>query len=243
MTCLVRSVGWVRSWCILLMLLMPGLAAAAAPLSLYFFVPSNLRSHELEKLLRKSLPGVEVTVFGRVADFKTALETTPPDAVIALRPVLEEFALKPELQGMLGTEDSEAYVVLSTETGLTREGLAGKVVGTVDLLGHKKMGAFVSMLLGVGGPVKIQSVTKAEDLLPLLQFKSADVVLVPESALSGIKSRSRMDFQTLKLESARVGRAAVAFPVAEHRAQMEQQISAMPREIGEAFGVGSWRKN
>ena len=202
----------MRTLVLLVLLWLPGRALAAEGMTLYVFSPTSGRTHEVEKKLKKALPSVEVTVFGRLADFRNALTNAPPDAAIAPRPVLEELSLKPELQGLLGTEDSETYVLMSTEPGLTRDALSSKVVGTIDLLGHKKMGGFVALLLGVKAAPKILSVTKTEDLLPLLQFKSADVVLVPESALETLKSRSQMDLQILRLDGVRVGRAAVAFP-------------------------------
>ena len=228
---------------LLVLLWLPSQAWASDGLSVYVFAPTGGRTHELEKMLKKELPGIEVTVFGRSADFRNALATAPPGAVIAPRPVLEELALKPELQGLVGTEDSEAWVLMSTEPGLTREALGTKTVGMVDLLGHKKMGAFASVLLGVKSPPKVQSVTKTEDLLPLLQFKSADVVLVPESALEGLKSRSRMALQILKLEGSRVGRVAIAFPQTTQRTKLEASLTALPKEATEMIGIASWRRN
>jgi hypothetical protein len=223
------------------LLLLSTAAWADAP-TMYVFLQSTIKPGALEKALREAMPGVEVTVYGRVADFKNALETKPPDAALALRPVLEEFSLKPELQGFAGGTDSEAYVVVSVEAGLTREALATKVVGTVDLVGRSRLAAFVTGVLGLPSAPKIQTVTKVEDLLPLLQFKAADAVLVPQSAVESLLTRSRMDLQVLKLDGARVGLPAVAFSNPARRAELEKAVTAFPKSINDKVGVESWKK-
>jgi hypothetical protein len=51
------------------------------------------------------------------------------------------------------------------------------------------MTPFVGGVVGGGAP-KLKIVTKVEDLLPLLQFKSADAVLVGEDQVDEIKAKS-----------------------------------------------------
>jgi hypothetical protein len=69
----------------------PRAADAPAPRasvgSVYVFAVLDLRPHVLQKLLEELMPGVNVTVFGRIGDFSRALVDTPPDATLALAPV------------------------------------------------------------------------------------------------------------------------------------------------------------
>jgi hypothetical protein len=54
--------------------------AQAAETKIYVFAVTSIRPHVLQTLLESALPGVSVTVFGRVGDFARALEDAPPDA-------------------------------------------------------------------------------------------------------------------------------------------------------------------
>src|SRR5262245_16176062 len=72
--------------------------AHAADISVYVFAVTSIRPHVLQKMLETAMPGVSVTVFGRVGDFSRALESAPPDAALAVAPVLGAFNLKADLQ-------------------------------------------------------------------------------------------------------------------------------------------------
>lgn len=217
------------------------LPAIAAPATLYVYLPTKAKPMVLERELEAAMPGVDVTAFGRVADLKSSLESAPPDAILSLKPVLDELKLSVGLQGVSGGSESELYLLLSVDSAVSREQLGEKTIGTVDLLGRKRMGTFIGLLLKASDVSKIQSVTKTEDLLPLLQFKTADVVMLPESSVNELVGKSALNLQVNKFEGASVGLAAVAFTKPDSRPALEKALSALPKDVLTKLGLDGWK--
>ncbi len=204
----------------------------------YVFAVTNVRPHVLQKMLETAMPGVGVTVYGRVGDFSRALEASPPDAALAAAPVLSAFGQRPDVQGTKGGSAEEEYLLLS-ETALAPDKLDALTIGCLDLVGRKGLPAFVASVLGISREPEIQRVTKTEDLLQLLQFKRADAVLIPEGSLGDLKTRTKMDFKILRLPSAKVLRTAIAFP--GNRQRVEGALRALPLAITAHLGVDRWQ--
>ena len=216
-----------------------GLSLARADASkVYVFAVTSIRPHVLQKMLETALPGMSVTVFGRVGDFSRALEEAPPDAALANSPVLTAFGQNVEVQGLKSGSAQEDYLVLS-ENEVKPAGLADLTIGCLDLMGRKGLPVFVASLLGIAREPAIQRVTKTEDLLQLLQFKRADVILVPEGSMSDLQARTKMELKTLRLPSAKVLRVGIAFP--GNRQAVEGPIRALPAAVLEQLGVDHWR--
>lgn len=212
--------------------------AQAGESRVYVFAVTSIRPHILQKMLEAALPGINVTVFGRVGDFSRALESAPPDAALAATPVLRAFNLEPHVQGHLRGSPLEDWLVLS-EHELSQEKLATSTIGCLDLMGRKALPGFVAGLLGLASEPEIQRVTKTEDLLQLLQFKRADAILIPEGFLSDLQARTKMELKLLRLPSAKVPRVAIAFPGT--RQAVESALRALPATVIEHLGVDQWR--
>lgn len=195
-------------WLALLALLTATTSATATP-TLYVFVHGAQKSHALEKLLEDELGNIDVTVFGRVADLKAAVQTAPPDALLARPPVLAALNMKAALSGVGPEGQTEPLLIVSVEVVAAAD-LGSKVIGAVDLLGRKEMPRFVADVLRLAAPPRLQPVTKQEDLLPLLQFKIADVVLVTAGAFEEMKRRSALDLKILRVDQAVVGLPSLA---------------------------------
>jgi len=212
--------------------------AHAGETKVYVFTVTSIRPHVLQKMLETSLPGMSVTVFGRVGDFSRALEEAPPDAALANSPVLSAFGQKPEVQGLKNASPQEDYLVVS-EDDVKPGALADLTIGCLDLMGRKGLPAFVASLLGLPREPAIQRVTKTEDLLQLLQFKRADAILIPERFMSDLQARTKMELKILRLPSAKVLRVGIAFP--GNRQAVEGPIRALPAAVLEQLGVDHWR--
>ena len=212
--------------------------SSAASGTVYLFAITNVRPRVLQKSVEQAMPGVNVSVFGRVGDFSRALKVTPPDAAIALAPVLETFGLAPALQGVLGGEEDEVYLVVSAQT-LNPQSLAGKSIGCLDLVERRHLPTFVATLLGSKQAPEIQRVTKVEDLLQLLQFQRADAVLLPERFYAEFAALTKLDLKVLRLPSAKAKRMAVAFP--GNRAVVEAAVRNLPNDIKQRIGIDGWK--
>lgn len=211
--------------------------AHAAGARVYVFAISNVRPHVLQKMLEQAMPGVTVDVFGRVGDFSRALEESPPDAAVALAPVLESLGHKPVVQGAHGGSPIEPCVILS-EADIRPDQLSRIRIGCIDYVGRKKLPAFVAALLGVDSVAEVQRVTKIEDLLQLLQFDRADAILLPERFLPEIRELTKMSFKLTRPAGVKMLRTAIAFPAGRH--PVEQTIRGLSKGIIEHLGVDSW---
>lgn len=204
---------------------------------MYVFAISNVRPHVLQKMLEQALPGATVNVFGRVGDFSRALEESPPDAAVALAPVLEALGHTPEVQGTHAGSAVEPCLLLS-EADIRPDQLSRVSIGCIDYVGRKKLPAFVAALLGVDSVAEVQRVTKIEDLLQLLQFDRAEAILLPERFLPEIRELTKMSFKIIRPTGVKLLRTAIAFPGGRH--PVEQALRGLPKGIIEHLGVDSW---
>ena len=91
--------------------------------------------------------------------------------------MLTTFDLRPELQGTLDGSAFEEYLVLS-EVEIQPSELGSLAIGCIDLVGRKKLPAFVASLLALSKEPEVLRVTKVEDLLQLLQFQRVRAILI-----------------------------------------------------------------
>jgi hypothetical protein len=232
-TCATR---WPGLLCLIAVALAPAPTRAEGGITLFVFVPLDVPARTLEKKLGASLPGVTITVFGRYKDFENAVERDHPDAVLSLRPVLELRKLTPVLQASTGGKASETYVAMTVgDTG----GLAGKTLGAVDLMGRKDTTSFYARLLAMPD-LKLTWVTKTEDLLPLLQFQTAQAVLLPQRSAAALRSKSQLDLRTAGLPSIEVGLPALAV-TGPGGAVVREAVRKLPRDLNLMIGVDQWR--
>jgi hypothetical protein len=218
----------------------PKLAHAAAA-RVYVFVTTSVRPHVLQRMLEDEMPNVAVSVFGRVGDFTNALEEAPPDAALAIAPVLFALGYQPLLQGSWGGSTVEQYLVLS-EAELRPEALSELTLGCVDVVGRKKLPEFVAAVLGLPRPPEVQRVTKVEDLLKLLQFKRADALLLPERHLAEIREVTKMSVKIMRPLGAKVLRTAIAFPGQQPggRHPVEAALRGLSKNVLQHLGVDAW---
>ncbi len=213
-------------------------AGAAPPLRLFVFASADMRALALEKYLGSQLPGVEVTVFGRIRGFQAALAERP-DGVIARSVVLESFGLEPELKGYNGSSPTEPYVLASVGKPVTPSQLAGKTLGVVDILGRHKMDEFVGLLLD-GVEPRLKHVTHERDLLALLHFDTADAVVTSERWVKVLSEKTEMNLKTTPIRR-QVGLVAVAFPNPGAKGVLMNGVKSAGSGFNRALGVTQWR--
>jgi hypothetical protein len=206
---------------------------------LFVYLQTDTKSAPLEKTLQERMPAVAVTVFGRFRDFEEARGAHPPDAILALQPLLADRKLPVRMKATRGGQDWEPYVLLSQRA--IDGALSGKLIGVVDFLGREGTQDFVAKLLKTPD-VKLKRVTKGEDLLPLLQFAAADAVLVPAVAVKTVTDRSRLSLTVRELPDARVGLAALAVLNPAVQELMVAQIQGLDGETNQILRVDQWQK-
>ncbi|HEX3694927.1 MAG TPA: hypothetical protein VH374_06005 [Polyangia bacterium] len=221
-----------------------GAAASAAPESaapvVYVYLHTETKFAELEQVLRRKLPALEIIVFGRFRDFEEAMAARPPDALLGVNALLVSQNVRPTLQGFRANADWETYSLLSVGDTFEGPDLGGKAVGVVDLLGRAATQEFVSKLLG-SDEVKVKRVTKREDLLPLLQLALADGIVTPTATVRDITERSRLPLRVRELSAVHVKLASVGVRTTAARALIVSQFRALDATTNWMLGVDAWR--
>lgn len=206
---------------------------AASP-RLLVFLHTAVKQRALQDALSAGLPGVSVTTVGRVADFERKLAERP-DAVLTLPVVLGSKGLSAALRGQRGGASSEKYVLVGADRVPSPTQV--DAVGALDILGRAGTKSFVAGLLGASP--RVVRVTKVEDLLPLLQMRRADSVLLPARLQSTLASASRLKLAQYEL-SGEVGLPAVATSSGAG-ASVVAAIRSLPSSTSKLVGVDSWR--
>jgi hypothetical protein len=214
-------------------LLHSGVARAARG-RLVVFVQTAIKQRALQTLLQAALPDLTVIAVGRVADFDRALEEAP-DAVLTLPIVLEARGMSPQVRGWRNGAAEEPYALVGVDAPPNPATV--KTVGAVDLLGREGTDVFVRGL--VGSSVKVERVTKVEDLLPLLQMQRADAVLIPSRMYPDLASTSTLRLGQHELPT-RVGLPAIT-GLGGGGGQAVERVSRLGGEAARTLGTDSWR--
>lgn len=231
---------------ILLLALLAGLLSgnAAAQAKLYVFYPSLVRPIAIQEALARKCPGLSVTVFGRLNDFQAKVAADAPDAILAQPAVLRQYApYAAKLQGLRNGSPTEAYVLLSIDSPVDPARMDGVTLGVVGLLERKPMSDFVKRL--VSGNPRLDRVTKVEDLLPLLTFRTVAAVLVSEAVAKEFRRKSQVNLVSAGLHGAKVELASLAVRRAGTAGPLESQIVKAIQGLGaaelELLGVDAWK--
>ena len=190
----------------MLLVLFGGTARAGARVFVYY--PSLARPLAIQEALAKKCPGLEISVFGRLADLQAQVGREPPQAILAQAAVLGQFpAYRSRLQGTRAGSPTEDYVLLSIGKPVDPAALTGASIGVVGILDRKEMDGFVAGLMPTAP--RVNRVTKVEDLLPLLIFQSVAAVLVSEANMKEFQKKSQANLVEVKLDKAKVGLVAL----------------------------------
>ncbi len=208
-------------------------ASGAQPtLLVYLHVARKQRA--LQNDLSQALPGIEVTAVGRIADFDRAL-AEGQDAVLTLPLVLAARGLAPKLRGLRGGANEEKYSLIAADAVPDSAQLAA--VGALDVLGREGTTDFVQRLLSA--KPKVERVTKVEDLLPLLQMRKVDAILLPSRLLAELRAASRMPLAQRELATS-VGLPALA-STSPAGNEIAARVGKLPAALAQALGVDAWR--
>jgi len=214
-------------------MLVHGTARAGTP-TLLVFLQVAIKQRALQSELSAALPGVAVTAVGRISDFDRAL-AEGGDAVLTLPVVMAERGLTPTLRGRRQGSSDERYALVATDT--TPDPARLTAVGALDLLGRDGTTKFVHSL--VQATPKVERVTKVEDLLPLLQMRRVEAIVLPLRLVADLRAASRLNLSSREL-SLPVGLPAAA-SVGPSGPAVLAAIGKLPPGISRTLGVEEWR--
>lgn len=231
-----------RAWmATALLLLALSAARVATPQSdkpvVHVFLQLDTKSGALERILQQQLPTLGVTVFSRYRDLEDAAASNP-DALVAIRPVLEQRGQSTLLQGVRNGKDAEPYLLVSVGRPLDGP-LSGKTIGAVDVMGRDGTQRFVAALLKTQD-VRVKRVAKTEDLLALLEFSAADGVLIPSAALDRLTERTRLAIKTKEVPGGPIGLPAVAVFNGANKETVVKAFLRLDAATNKILGVDAW---
>ena len=208
--------------------------------SLFVFVPTEIKANIIESKINESCHDTEVTVFGRAKDFHKQVASNPPTTILSLLPVIEySKGYRPILKGKRSGSESEDYVLVSVEQPIGMSDLNRMKIGVLDLLGRKQMNQFVSQLFQT--EIKVNRVTKMEDLLPLLSFGSVQALFISDHIYRQIAQKTELNLVATQL-NIRLGIASAAFNSESGMNVVNNCINKFNDELNEVLGVESWKQ-
>jgi hypothetical protein len=89
---------------------------------------------------------------------------------------------------------------------------------------------------------RLDRVTKVEDLLPLLTFRSVNAVLVSDAMAAEFRKKSQANLVVAKIDGAKVGLISLAVGKAgKAEAEVAKAVQALPAAELELLGVDEWK--
>ncbi len=231
----------MKSLCAIALIALFASNSYAVAQELYVFLPTDVRAKALENELVKSCPKLKITVFGRVKDFIAQVKNDQPAGILTLLPTIEHNAgYSVILQGTKDGEGKEPYIFVSVDKPIDVSKLSELKIGVVDILGRKPMKEFVTSLFGKD--VAIKRVTKREDLLSLLSFKSVDAIFVSEELHRDLSKKSQLNLVTTPVD-VKIGLASTAFNANTQMNEIVNCVNGFGSEINALLGVDQWKKS
>ncbi len=209
---------------------------------LFVLSTSLTKPNVIEKDLGGKVKTAPVKVFARFSDFKAMVQKEKPDAVIAPLLAIKELGLQGDVkaQGLIGGKDKQAMVLVSLDPGIDLSAKPDAQIGVLDIAGRSAMR--IVLVDAAGEKSKIKLVTKLEDLLPMLTFKSADAVLVTVQDYEELKGRTQAKLVSTPLNGVALGAVAVAaLPGGGAPDKVVNEVKALSKKDLKMLGVESWK--
>ncbi len=157
----------------------------AEELSVFF---TNTSVKKVEKAMKESFQGVDVTVFGRFRDFKESLKSNPAfviadDIFSTLTPDYDRVA-----SFKIGASSKINLILLSLDEGWKKKDISKGKIGALESGDRKEIQKFLEDKFSKTFD-SVKTVSKPEDLFPLMVFKSVDFIAIEPHVYEELKSR------------------------------------------------------
>lgn len=178
-----RLIFWL-----VLTLIAPYSLKAGAKVVVYY--DTEIPIKEREKVLKAYTGEEELIVFARSKDFHNALnEDSVPVVIAPFSFESEQSDYKPVIQfGKSGKTAFRYKAITLPGTKINLSNLDAVTWGIIEEGERQKLKGYFKRTVGIN-LVKITTVTKLQDLLPLLVYKSADAVIIAESDYKRMSDR------------------------------------------------------
>jgi len=161
-------------------------AKEALPVFYSTTVPANARA----KAMKGDLSGAfDVTVFAKYKDFIREVKKVKPAAVIAPSSFSDYHKdYEPAAQFIGGGKPTYKFLLLAAEKKWNKGNINKGKIGMVEISKRKNLKKITKKMFGKKFK-RVKSVSKPEDLFPLLVFKSVDFILVSPGNYKILKTK------------------------------------------------------
>jgi hypothetical protein len=175
--------------------------------SIAVFYSTTVPVKDREKVLKSELNEDNVLVFARYKDFAQTVSSSNPTIIIA--PSSFEITnpeYVPVLQFQNSSKSDFKYVFLSSKESLGPSKVESVNVGLVEELDRQKIIEYFKNQVGIALQ-KIKTVSKPEDLFPLIVFNSVDMIVTSSENHEELRKRF-----TAKVHPVNVKSKDVSYP-------------------------------
>jgi len=225
--------------------LLVALTLLVAPLQaggMFVLSTSLTKPNVIEKEIGDKVKSAPVKVFARFSDFKAMVEKEKPDVVVAPLLALKELGLSGgvKAQGLVGGKDALGLMLVSLDPGIDLASKPDAQIGILDVAGRSAMR--IVLVGATGDKSKIKLVSKLEDLLPMLTFKSADAILVTMADYEELKGRTQAKLVAVPVSGTTMGGVAVAAGQGSSNAdKLISEVKGLSKKELKMLGVESWK--
>lgn len=211
--------------------------AVLANPQLAVYYSSTIPVKERESVIKDFLKIDEVLVLARSKDFLQILDDSKVPVIIA--PAAFEMIGKdytPVLQFTVSGKAEFHYKILASKKEFKAAQLASSTIGVIEEVNRHTMKDFVNNKIGIKS-LKIKTVTKGEDLFPLLIFNAADVILVSPDELAGLKQKFTAEVFEISAVTAAVPYPRVYIKSGEKPTELIEKLKGLDKKVLKKLGL------
>lgn len=216
-----------------------GFSSEAMPIYYASILPAKNRQQGIGGDLKKL--NIDPTVFAKYSDFIEIVKTSKPNILIApsfFGKYYPEY--RPYFRLSIDGKSKIRYKLMALNHGLKGKDLSTEKIGIVQEVDRNHVNEVVSQLLGVKVKL-IRTVTKPEDLLPLLVFKSADIIIVSPDNLKGLKEKFSTEVKLIQ-ETEEIDSPTIFFRKDFDPKQLEEKIKGLSPSVLNTLGFTAVEK-
>ena len=213
---------------------------AAGQTSVLVCVPGKQNTQFLQNCFDTLLGPSHAIVFGRIKDLEATIPTAPGAAIIAFAPLFDYVpGYKSVLLGKNKNVVGEKYFIVASSREVTKENVAGKKVGIIDLLYKGLLSNFVKDQFNVD--IKfLKRVNKEEDLLTMLGLEAVDAIIVSSSQYNEIRSNTKLPLIIVATSINNIGFAVCAAKEGKINVALKKALLKSSNTLLREIGVDSW---
>jgi hypothetical protein len=223
------------------MLFLSLMGSASGQAKLLVYIPGVSNVQRLQTYFDGVLGAGQASVFGRLIDLQTMIETKP-DVSLIVPPDFFHYVTdyKPYLIGKFQKQTGQKYLLVTANSEVTMDNISQKKTGVVNFIGRENLPDFINRQFGFTTKL-IKSVNKKEDLLTMLGLSAADAIIISKAEYTEMLSNTKIPLTILKESAQPVGHVVCAAKPGQEDATLKRILSnSLPEDLIKSLGLEKW---